>query len=766
MVSLSVRVINAPPATTPKNSGGGSRKPNISVQVVTPEVKAVSSGKTATAPQTYQEQQQRVEQIKQYSKDIGRGLTSVEVQRFMGGARATAQYRRTEQLERTPDTMLSPEQQQIKKDVIEARRQIQEQARTSPESEKRNIQEVRPAPQVVIEKPQSVVTAFEAPKGILERILYEIQRAKSRMEIERIRGKDVKVVDEAKQFGLGVAATGVGTALFIKNIVTEPISTIKSIPEGVKTSAEQFGTDVQTNPSFALGTVVANIVGAKAIPKALGKTGTVTENILTRLDPRFKAVTTTTSGQFIENLPPSVGATRIGLVRPGNLGNLNLAEQASFAGRTTTVVTAQRGLFGLFETTKTIDKPLPSPTAPPLERAMFFSPPNIRTGVPELRVSRLGLQGTPQASFLDIVGGGAELSIRPNRPQAIVLPNAKIANIPSELLSVLERAKKGDAVAIAEFERRFLEYQLRPTGELQPIGFAATKEAELTLSPQSILAKKGTPAVTIIQGKRVPIIVTEIVQPSSEASRLISKLQSQGLSVLEREKLTQILKKETGLDYSKAVASTKRLPIESASGFIRTPRDIARVDSLPVSQQVISPQPIKRSIAPQRIIRPEVTPRRTISPNVIREIIKRGNIPIRTPPQTIRGNLFTKTPPTPIPKSRLDSAGVITSADIEGYKVFTRKFGGDVLLGTARTKEEASRILSRELKGTLRASGFVTTSTGEKLKATELNLGRGFRPGKRDSFRIVQERGTRLGSFGEIREIQSSRRRTSKAFRL
>jgi hypothetical protein len=261
-------------------------------------------------------------------------------------------------------------------------------------------------------------------------------------------------------------------------------------------------------------------------------------------------------------------------------------------------------------------------------------------------------------------------------------------------------------------------------------------------------------------------VVTEIVQPSSEASKLITKLQSQGLSVIERERLTQILKKETGLDYSKAIGATKRLPIESASGFIRTPRDIARVDSLPVSQQVISPRPVSRATVPQRVIRPVSVTRTTLSPNVIRELIKRGNIPIRTPPQTIRGNLFTKTPPAPIPRNRLDGNGGITSAELEGYKIFTRKFGGDVLLGTARTKEEATRILSRELKGTLRASGFVTTSTGEKLKATELNFGRGFRPGKRDSFRVVQERGYRLGSFGERREIQSSRRRTSKAFRL
>ena len=644
-------------------------------------------------------------------------------------------------------------QQELQKASIEVKKTATSTQRLQPPP----IQDtnIRKADTSKIIKPQSVVTAYESPKAFLEKQFYDISRSKSIYETQQARGAEKQILSEAKQFGLGVASVAVGTALFAKNLFFNPIKTLKSVPGGITASAVAFGEDIKVNPSYALGVVAGNIAGAKATPKVVGTTGTITENILTRLDPRFKPVVTTIGGQFIENLPAKVGTSRIGLVQPGNLGNLNLAQQASFAGTTKTVMSAQRGLFGLFETTKVIDKPLPSPTAPPLEQAMFFSPPNIKTGVPELRISRLGLQGTPTASIFDLAGS-SELTLGINRPQALVLPNAKIANIPSELKTLLAKAQEGDSVALAEFERRFLEYQLRPTGELQPIGFAGTREAELTLSPQSVLVKKGTPVVTIIEGKRVPIVLTEIKQPSSEASALISKLQKEGLTIAEKEKLQSLLKKETGLDYSKAIKEQKRLPIESSSLFIKGSKGISYGNSISVPTNI---RPTSN------ILRVTQVPRSPVE--TIRSIVPRKE-PIRTTPAR---TIFRATIPArpiviqrrpPVSFNKLDKGTIdknIQLESIDGYEIFTKKYGKDVLIGTAKTKLEAKTILERQLLGTLRASGFVTKSTGEKLKASELGFGRGFRTAKRDSFRVVQERGFRLGSFGERSEIKSARRR-------
>jgi len=81
------------------------------------------------------------------------------------------------------------------------------------------------------------------------------------------------------------------------------------------------------------------------------------------------------------------------------------------------------------------------------------------------------------------------------------------------------------------------------------------------------------------------------------------------------------------------------------------------------------------------------------------------------------------------------------------------------LIGKARTQSGAEKLLQTELLGTLRASGFIETSSGKRLKATELNLGRQFNPSKRDSSRIVQNRSFRLGTRSEVKEIQRSKRK-------
>ena len=63
------------------------------------------------------------------------------------------------------------------------------------------------------------------------------------------------------------------------------------------------------------------------------------------------------------------------------------------------------------------------------------------------------------------------------------------------------------------------------------------------------------------------------------------------------------------------------------------------------------------------------------------------------------------------------------------------------------------------MRSTLSASGFVReTATGLKLKATDLGLGREFRPGKRDISRVVQKRGYRLGTRSEVLDIHSAKR--------
>jgi len=98
----------------------------------------------------------------------------------------------------------------------------------------------------------------------------------------------------------------------------------------------------------------------------------------------------------------------------------------------------------------------------------------------------------------------------------------------------------------------------------------------------------------------------------------------------------------------------------------------------------------------------------------------------------------------------------------ELFKVFVRKAGADVEFGTFGTKQTARKELFKQLSGTLRASGFIEKG-GKKLKVKELGfLGAGFRPSKKDSFRVVQRKEKRLGTSGETEELQFFKKKKGK----
>jgi len=99
---------------------------------------------------------------------------------------------------------------------------------------------------------------------------------------------------------------------------------------------------------------------------------------------------------------------------------------------------------------------------------------------------------------------------------------------------------------------------------------------------------------------------------------------------------------------------------------------------------------------------------------------------------------------------------------IELFKAFVRKKGKDILLGEFETLGGAKRGLKKELLGTLRASGFIKKG-GKKIK---INLGYGFRPSKKDIFRIVQKKTLRFGTKGEIKEAQFFRKKKERKIKL
>lgn len=97
------------------------------------------------------------------------------------------------------------------------------------------------------------------------------------------------------------------------------------------------------------------------------------------------------------------------------------------------------------------------------------------------------------------------------------------------------------------------------------------------------------------------------------------------------------------------------------------------------------------------------------------------------------------------------------------FKVFVTKKGKEVELGEFGTIEKAKKELRKELKGTLRAGGFVT----EKGKKVKIDLGFGFRQSKIDPLKVVELKQRRLKKgTQETKEIQFFRKKSKKKRRI
>jgi hypothetical protein len=144
------------------------------------------------------------------------------------------------------------------------------------------------------------------------------------------------------------------------------------------------------------------------------------------------------------------------------------------------------------------------------------------------------------------------------------------------------------------------------------------------------------------------------------------------------------------------------------------------------------------------------------------QVIRRTETPLQLrrptqPPETPR-------PRKQIPPFALDlGKGMKTKKDIaltqNLIEIFARRRGKDIKFGEAFTGLEAGKILSKRLKGTLAASGFARAVGGNKLSLSELGIGsREFGTAKRDTFRVVQQRGFRLGTRSEVSEIKLAKK--------
>lgn len=376
---------------------------------------------------------------------------------------------------------------------------------------------------------------YQQPKGFLERSMRSLseQRFKLRRE-EALKGENL--LTGLKQYGLGVASSIVGTATSIKTIATtRPKDTIESIRKSIsdffRSPGEKLGKigkTIRTEPEFSLGYFSAEVGTDIGLGYGLTKATKGISKISTKLSPSYKkpvaGLIKTDAGDI--KLAGGVSST----AEP-------LKKQVSLAGKKVTAVSAQRDLFTGLKKKITVDKPLPTPDAPILEKS-FFADPRAR-----LRTSRLGLQ--EPAKLSDLFTG--DITFKKVKPQALVFPGVDVEDLPKAIKSKLA---KGQALTSTE-QAKLLNLQMTPSGKFKPIGFLS-KESEITLAPGEIITKQRKLGKTLISGQKVDIFQAGVKQASSKLDDLLRKGDLKGAErLLARES-------KGAYDFSSSLISGKK----------------------------------------------------------------------------------------------------------------------------------------------------------------------------------------------------------------
>lgn len=383
-------------------------------------------------------------------------------------------------------------------------------------------------------KPYGTVEKYEYPKGL------EGWQQKLKQKGNVFYGAE----KDRPLYGIG--ASLLSLPILAKNLVTKPIQTGKGIAIGVYDFGERIltgkgfpevGRTIQESPGYTLGYLGGELASGYGASKVVSITGKTVTKTTTKLSPKYRPVT----GKVIKDIPSEFGGTiDIPIVKSSvkAIGE-PLSKQVLLSGQEINAVSASRDLFGIVKREVKVNKPITTSKGE-LERS-FFADPRGR-----LRGSRLGAEDET-ASISDILSGNAELTFKKEKAQAILFERTRVEEFPLGLKDIESSLKKGKPLTPSQ-EIRLLKFQMTPSGKFKPVGFL-TREPEVTLAPGEIIYKKKNSAVTLINGKRVPIVRTGIKQASTETQNLLSKLNTGRISETELTKLNKLLRKESGFSY-------------------------------------------------------------------------------------------------------------------------------------------------------------------------------------------------------------------------
>ncbi|MHA1481994.1 MAG: hypothetical protein ACTSQA_00975 [Candidatus Heimdallarchaeaceae archaeon] len=388
-----------------------------------------------------------------------------------------------------------------------------------------------------------------------------IERFGETVTQRKLTGRPVSGLARIGAFGGAVVAPiisfPVSTFRLGKGLVTEPITTVKAIPGGVREAGTRFFTQLGgPTPERAVGTLIGEGLILKGTGKIIGAAGKGLDVTRTRLSPVFKPV----SEGKIKGVKLDSRTIDIPLVESATQVSTSLKQQARLAGTTQDIISAQTDLLGkVFQRQLTLDR-------------TFFADP-----VGRLRIGRL--KEPPPASLTDILSG--DVTFRKPRSQSVIFEQETIAPLPSKLAKAFESGRP-----LTPSERKALiKFQETPTGQFKAIGFIS-REPEVTLPKGDIIQRKGGRAVTLIDNRRVEIVQAGVGKATGRTRKLLRKKELTSKEKLELEKR---LSKESGFDISSSVGEGKPFvsPVKISSPFVSSRRiSLPRAQPLGISGRV------------------------------------------------------------------------------------------------------------------------------------------------------------------------------------
>ncbi len=515
-------------------------------------------------------------------------------------------------------------------------------------------------------KPIAEIRAVKKPEKKLERLTSEILTKRKILETKLERGKKLPIEKHIKLAGLVTAQTSLefltGLIQLPKTLVTvaKDPTVLKEVPSALKKEGKQFGQLLRVSPTSAVAKIGTEIVLLKGTAKGFKMVGKITGKASARLSPKFKGVK-----KGVITIPSQIKGKTVKIEIGGTVKELGvpLKVQAKLAGKEVTAVSAQGDkLVNLIKTKRVIRKPIPGEVklststkklltkfdkgtinkkdliklnkniiietkgeGSLLERS-FFADPKGR-----LRPSRLKLKDG-DASLLDVLSG--DVSFKASKPQVLIFEKTKVQQFPKTKTfnQIKSKLKSGKTLTKSEADE-LLKFQLKTSGKFKPIG-ALTKEPEITLAPGEIIKKEKTIAVTIINGKKVPIVRAKIIKATKKTKDLLKKADKGTIKVKELKELRKRLKTETGftpslsrsskvkprvrLSISKVPRRKVRKSTRSLDLFIDVDKKVRRRAKKPTRRRP-TPRPKPRKPTPTTPRRP--TPRRPVKPPIRPPII-------------------------------------------------------------------------------------------------------------------------------------------------